>query len=438
MKNVFSSLAVVLSAFTATSFGQDYLVHIIEDRAGVNSWKPKAGDSRERSPDIAKLLLERRLGWPESSALVGKVDDETIRELNLFGGQQALPFTDTDREQAYKLLLILEGVDSEEIKMLETESPRDFAISNPPPFYLDDSILSSFMSESSQDDRSPNICLYGEEEPSYTGFIALRSRSSGACPQDAQLYSEIPDCTSGSAKLQRFIEQAIDSSSTYKHTSIVVRLRASETPLLQNGELGSLFKALATLSSNSNVESTVITVPYDTYTKNKGQKRSPADKAKPKVHKVRSPSANQAARADATLASTAIPANPTAPFHLPVCYTKNETCTERTNGCSGHGSCYLKRTSTKNSTSSSHENDCYACKCHRTVVSTNKDGKTKTVQWGGPDCSKRDVSMQFWLIGGLSLLLVLGVGYGIGMLFSIGEEELPGVLSAGVAPPKQK
>ncbi|EEQ34941.1 conserved hypothetical protein [Microsporum canis CBS 113480] len=383
MKNVFSSLAVVLSAFTATSFGQDYLVHMIEDRAGVNSWKPKAGDSRGRSPDIAKLLLERRLGWPESSALVGKVDDETIRELNLFGGQQALPFTDTDREQAYKLLLILEGVDSEEIKMLETESPRDFAISNPPPFYLDDSILSSFMSESSQDDRSPNVCLYGEEEPSCTGFIALRSR---------------------------------------------------ETPLLQNGELGSLFKALATLSSDSNVESTVITVPYDTYTKNKGQKRSPADKAKPKVHKVRSPSANQAARADATSASTAIPANPTAPFHLPVCYTKNETCTERTNSCSGHGSCYLKRTSTKNSTSSSHENDCYACKCHRTVVSTNKDGKTKTVQWGGPDCSKRDVSMQFWLIGGLSLLLVLGVGYGIGMLFSIGEEELP-VISYSITTP---
>lgn len=117
MKNVFSSLAVVLSAFTATSFGQDYLVHMIEDRAGVNSWKPKAGDSRGRSPDIAKLLLERRLGWPESSALVGKVDDETIRELNLFGGQQALPFTDTDREQAYKLLLILEGVDSEESEL---------------------------------------------------------------------------------------------------------------------------------------------------------------------------------------------------------------------------------------------------------------------------------------------------------------------------------
>lgn len=68
--------------------------------------------------------------------------------------------------------------------MLETESPRDFAISNPPPFYLDDSILSSFMSESSQDDRSPNICLYGEEEPSCTGFIALRSRVSQQSNRD--------------------------------------------------------------------------------------------------------------------------------------------------------------------------------------------------------------------------------------------------------------
>lgn len=46
--------------------------------------------------------------------------------------------------------------------------------------------------------------------------------------------------------------------------------------------------------------------------------------------------------------------------------------------------------------------------------------------------------MQFWLIGGLSVVLVLGVAYGVGMLFSIGEEELPGVLSAGVTPPKQK
>lgn len=118
MKSVFCNLAVVLSTFTATSFAQDYLVHMLEDSAGVDSWKPRAGDSRQRSPDIAKLLLERRLGWPESSSTVGEVDEETIRELNLFGGQQALPFTDINKEQPHKLLLILEGVGSEDSKCM--------------------------------------------------------------------------------------------------------------------------------------------------------------------------------------------------------------------------------------------------------------------------------------------------------------------------------
>ncbi|KAK2836912.1 hypothetical protein FQN49_006595 [Arthroderma sp. PD_2] len=440
MKNIISNLAVVLSAFTATSFGQDYLVHMIEDSAGVNSWKPKAGDGRERSPDIAKLILERRLGWPETSSTVGEVDDETIRELNSFGGQQALPFANTpDSEQAHKLLLILEGVDSEDIKTLETNTPHDLAISSPPPFYLDDSILSSFVSESSQDSRKPTVCLYGEEEAACNGFIAMRSQNFGACAQDVQLYSGLPDCTSGAVNIQKFIQQVTEASSAYKHTSIVIRLRASGTPLLQNGELSGLFKALGALSSDSNVESTIITVPYDVYTQNQKQTRSEADKAKLKARLAKPNGANKAVRADPTSTAATVPSStstPTAPFYLPICYAKNETCTERTNNCSGHGSCYLKRTSSKKSTS--NEIDCYACKCHRTVVSTNKDGKTKTVQWGGPDCSKRDVSMQFWLIGGISLLLVMGVGYAIGMLFGIGGEELPGVLSAGVAPPKQK
>ncbi|KAF3482046.1 uncharacterized protein GIQ15_04805 [Arthroderma uncinatum] len=443
MKNILSNLAVVLSAFTATSFGQGYLVHMIEDSAGVNSWKPKAGDNRERSPDIAKLLLERRLGWPETSSTVGEVDEETIRELNSFGGQQALPFAGTpDPEQTLKLLLILEGVGSEDIKLLETTTPHDLAISSPSPFYLHDSILSPFVSESSQDSRKPTVCMYGEDEASCTGFVALRSRSSDACPRDTQLYSEMPDCTSTATKIQKFIEQVTEASSAYKHASVVVRLRASGTPLLQNGELSTLFKALNGLSSDSNVESTVITVPYDVYIKNQKQKRSGADKAKLNARQAQPAAANKAARADSTSTSSAVPSStftPTAPFYVPICYAKNETCMERTNSCSGHGSCYLKRSTSKNSTSSDTKgDDCYACKCHRTVVSTTKDGQTKTVQWGGPDCSKRDVSMQFWLIGGISLLLVMGVGYGIGMLFSIGEEELPGVLSAGVAPPKQK
>lgn len=128
--------------------------------------------------------------------------------------------------------------------------------------------------------------------------------------------------------------------------------------------------------------------------------------------------------------------NNTASTFLPVCYAKNETCAKRTNNCSGHGRCYLKYTATKGS---STEGECWACKCQRTVERTNDDGSKKTTEWGGNACQKKDVSMPFWLLGGISVLLVVGISLGVSLLYSIGNDELPGVLGAGVVsarPPK--
>jgi hypothetical protein len=97
---------------------------------------------------------------------------------------------------------------------------------------------------------------------------------------------------------------------------------------------------------------------------------------------------------------------------MPVCHSTNDTCTSTTNACSGHGVCYLKSRGAK-------DNDCYACKCDS--------------EWGGPACQKVDISTQFFLIGTVSVLAILAVGGGIGLLFSVGQEELPSVISAGVS-----
>lgn len=105
---------------------------------------------------------------------------------------------------------------------------------------------------------------------------------------------------------------------------------------------------------------------------------------------------------------------------LPVCHSTNTSCTSVTNGCSGHGSCYLK------------SGDCYSCKCQKTTVKT-ADGSLRTVQWGGPACQKEDISTQFFLLGTITVLAVLAVAGGISMLFSVGQEELPSVISAGVS-----
>lgn len=60
------------------------------------------------------------------------------------------------------------------------------------------------------------------------------------------------------------------------------------------------------------------------------------------------------------------------------------------------------------------------------------DGTTQKIQWGGPACQKKDISSPFFLIAGVSVLAILMVGSAVGMLFSMGQEELPSVISAGV------
>lgn len=117
----------------------------------------------------------------------------------------------------------------------------------------------------------------------------------------------------------------------------------------------------------------------------------------------------------------------------PVCHASNSSCAEATKNCSGHGSCYLKfGTGVEGGTG-----NCYACQCQQSVV-RNSDGTTKTVQWGGSACQKKDISSPFFLVAGVSLLAVTLVGSAIGMLFSMGAQELPSVISAGVGGPKNQ
>ncbi|KAI5300979.1 hypothetical protein KEM55_003431 [Ascosphaera atra] len=125
---------------------------------------------------------------------------------------------------------------------------------------------------------------------------------------------------------------------------------------------------------------------------------------------------------------------------LPVCYASNTTCNEWTHSCSGHGYCYHKNEkSKKKGGSGADSKDCYACKCVQTVVSRHPDGRPKkTIQWGGPACQKKDVSTPFFIFASLTVLMVLGVSGAIGLLFNMGEEELPSVLSAGVTAKTRK
>lgn len=108
-----------------------------------------------------------------------------------------------------------------------------------------------------------------------------------------------------------------------------------------------------------------------------------------------------------------------------VCHASLDACNNATNACSGHGECYRKY----GPVSGDSGPTCFACACKATY---NK--ASGTTYWGGAACQKRDISAQFWIIAGFSLLLIGLVSWAIGMMFSIGNEKLPGVIGAGVAP----
>ena len=119
---------------------------------------------------------------------------------------------------------------------------------------------------------------------------------------------------------------------------------------------------------------------------------------------------------------------------LPVCHSSESLCVSATLNCSGHGNCFRKYTD--KGSKDGPGTDCWACNCGSTVIRTNDDGSKKTTHWGGPACQKKDVSVPFFLLAGFAIAMLATVSWGIGMLYSIGEEDLPSVIGAGVAGPR--
>jgi hypothetical protein len=116
---------------------------------------------------------------------------------------------------------------------------------------------------------------------------------------------------------------------------------------------------------------------------------------------------------------------------IPACFPSLNSCVNKTNNCSGgHGICidrYQNDAKAKQS--------CFACHCMSTVVvnGTENGAREKTVRWAGSMCQKKDISVPFWLLTGFTITIVGAVTFAIGLLYSVGEEKLPGVIGAGVS-----
>jgi uncharacterized protein DUF3844 len=119
---------------------------------------------------------------------------------------------------------------------------------------------------------------------------------------------------------------------------------------------------------------------------------------------------------------------------VPARYSSLDSCERTTKNCTGHGECVrLSSESVGDRT-----NDIFGCVCNKPSVRTNQDGSKKTTYYAGSACQKVDISQPFWLLAGTTIFLLTVVSLGVGMLYSMGSEELPSVIGAGVTGPRAK
>lgn len=119
---------------------------------------------------------------------------------------------------------------------------------------------------------------------------------------------------------------------------------------------------------------------------------------------------------------------------VPTCFSSKSGCESGTNNCTGHGVCSLKFTTKEGD----NNNSCFGCVCSIPDIQTNPDGSQKTTWYGGGACQKKDISAPFWLLTGTTIFFVSIISFGVGLLYKMGNEELPSVIGAGVSGPRAK
>ncbi|KAL8645879.1 MAG: hypothetical protein Q9210_006467 [Variospora velana] len=399
---------------------------------------PPGASSQTVSPSTTRLLLAQRLGLSRFHSLEG-ADETTLSILNDFGGEQKALLSADKRSMLgqRRHLIVIEGVRNAEDIVPSNTHKVAFKLSDPPHFYHTSQLVKDFFrqaQDTSVDGQLP--CSHAlENDVGISGGTIASLKTAG-------------DCVHGSPNTKDWTSVLSDSLLVKPYRSAILHISLPNTP--NSREAAAIDHLRETLPHLLDLETeytaTVILMPPST----QKTKRSPTSPygsysmPNPKPLQARevqseeqllqappAPTTSSAASHNhhstpQTLKASSVPSNKS-PGILPFCQPSLEKLFDATHNCSGHGVPYLKHNST--------EVSCYVCQCQKTIIHRDGGG-VKTIEWSGPGCSKKDVSVPFWLLAGITIAMVATVSWGIGLLFSIGQEELPSVIGAGVAGPR--
>ncbi|KAJ5127510.1 hypothetical protein N7448_008289 [Penicillium atrosanguineum] len=406
MRWVSKLLALAATGALGTNALETSIFTFPSDGEGYKSAVP---EQQIVSEDVARLILELR-GHSSLASVLGQVETDAVGHLNQFADAQSTLFGGSDsNESPGKSIIFFEGVNQEVGLRLRKKQPHSLIVPHSSSNLADDSLESLV-----ENDSNGKHCIYLKDA---NGVDSNTAQSVNDCLLVDPVLAHAtglfgPNLLDLIGSVETWVSK--DQQTTASRLSLKA---SSNDDVFVIKSLQSIIQYLAKQSSLRNREITAVLLPDTQGSRNSAQ--------------ILRRDSRVLSRSSASGAQDALRRSAQdLPLHsnlAPVCHVSNSSCAEATNNCSGHGSCYLKYGSGEEGSTG----NCYACRCQQTVV-RKSDGTIQKIQWGGPACQKKDISSPFFLIAGVSVLAILMVGSAIGMLFSMGQEELPSVISAGV------
>ncbi|KAM0329462.1 hypothetical protein ACHAQA_004771 [Verticillium albo-atrum] len=368
-------VAAALAGFTTALQPAD--VYLLQSKQASSSETPSL------PRQAARLVLLQRLAPEAWAGSLSDIPDDVTPEtavsyINQFGKAPQPLFDNTATTEPSQLLVMLEGISSEDAKTLET-TLKGFS----PAFKVNDAPSSVANRNLAQQD------------------LASAGVGATTCDFVRAINPLEEECWSGKSSDATILASLADNIS---------RLQK----LAQSGEMETTLVLLPETSRISSLNAWS--------TKPKPLRRQVAEEVMTEADEpAPTTAATEVDAADVPLASLVNPRN------LPSCFASQDSCQTATGNCSGHGKCQNKYARKDGSSAGT----CFSCQCD----TSNPDNGTLT-HWAGAACSKVDVSVPFWLFTGFTILMVGILTFSIGLLYSIGEEKLPGVIGAGVSKSK--
>ncbi|KAF2836337.1 hypothetical protein M501DRAFT_997096 [Patellaria atrata CBS 101060] len=405
------------SWFVAASSSSKAIVYLPDQ---VTSSRRPEGE--ELSAETARLVFAQRLGLSRYHSLKGQ-DGRVIQQISDFSARPQQLFGEGSfNPEEPKVIVIVEDVENAEDILPSGSQIASFTIPNPPSPSENDALLRDFSAQAENIPRNEDMAFITSID---TTVWDAFDKAQELRKDTTLLYKSHVTCV----HVKSLMTASRQDSETYRTT--VLSLREALSTLVNHAVDSSTSLTIALMPPHSpSFLSKRASHPWGTYT----HPTRSSQRQKPEAL-LSSPVDSDVPASAESSGPARPPVNGSLPLRgiLPSCFSTKRACEKATLNCTGHGHCYEKYNS-----KGDDDKVCFTCACTIPEVRTNKDGTKKTTTFGGPACQKKNVVMPFWLLAGFTVFLVFMISWGVGLLYNMGNEELPSVIGAGVSGPRAK